>query len=60
PGWVAAFVLVRLFDVWKPWFIGQLDRRHDWAGVMLDDIAAGLVAGVAVLVAGGLAHGFLM
>jgi len=23
PGWVAAFVLFRLFDIWKPWLVGQ-------------------------------------
>ena len=22
PGWIAAFVLFRLFDIWKPWVIG--------------------------------------
>lgn len=60
PGWVAAFVLFRLFDIWKPWVIGRADRRGDAAGVMLDDLWAGLFAGIAVVVAAGVAHGLLM
>lgn len=44
--WVAAgFLLFRLFDVWKPFPIGWLDRRvHGGIGIMLDDAAAGLAA----------------
>ncbi|MFN0116144.1 MAG: phosphatidylglycerophosphatase A [Paracoccaceae bacterium] len=60
PGWVAAFLFFRLFDIWKPWLIGRADRRRDAAGVMLDDLWAGLFAGVAVCVAAGAAHGVLM
>ena len=60
PGWVAAFLLFRLFDIWKPWIIGRIDRMEDVRGVMLDDMAAGVFAGLGVLAAAGLAHGFLM
>jgi phosphatidylglycerophosphatase A len=60
PGWVAAFLLFRLFDVWKPWIIGRIDRMTDVRGVMLDDMVAGVFAGIGVLVAAGLAHGLLM
>ncbi len=60
PGWVAAFVLFRLFDIWKPWLVGRADRRHDAAGVMLDDLWAGLFAGLGVIVAAGVAHGILL
>lgn len=59
PGWVAAFAFFRLFDIWKPWIIGRADRRGDAAGVMLDDLLAGLFAGVAVMLAAGLYHGVL-
>ncbi len=59
PGWVAAFVLFRLFDIWKPWLVGRADRRHDPAGVMLDDLWAGLFAGLCTLVAAGLYHGLM-
>ena len=60
PGWVAAFLLFRLFDVWKPWIIGRIDRMADVRGVMLDDMVAGVFAGIGVLAAAGLAHGLLM
>lgn len=60
PGWVAAFLLFRLFDVWKPWIIGRIDRMTDVRGVMLDDMMAGVFAGVGVLIAAGVAHGLLM
>lgn len=60
PGWVAAFVFFRLFDIWKPWLVGHADRRGDPAGVMLDDLWAGLFAGVAVLLTAALSHGVLM
>lgn len=57
PAWAAAFLLFRLFDVWKPGPIGWADRRHDPAGVMLDDLIAGFFAGICVLALGGLYHG---
>lgn len=41
----AGFVLFRLLDIVKPWPIGWLDRRvHGGLGIMLDDVAAGMVA----------------
>ncbi len=47
-GWqwiVAGFLLFRLFDIWKPWPIGWLDRRVGGGlGIMLDDLLAGLFA----------------
>lgn len=49
PWWavVAGFVLFRLFDVWKPWPIRWLDRHiKGGAGVMLDDLAAGIAAAI--------------
>ena len=60
PGWLAAFLFFRLFDIWKPWLVGRADRRHDAAGVMLDDLWAGIFAGIATILAAGLAHGVLM
>jgi len=56
PGWVAAFIFFRIFDIWKPWLVGRADRRGDPAGVMLDDLWAGIFAGFSVILAGGLAH----
>lgn len=60
PGWVGAFVFFRLFDIWKPWLVGRADRRGDPAGVMLDDLWAGLFAGIAVFISAGIAHGVIM
>jgi len=60
PGPVAAFLLFRLFDIWKPWLVGRADRRHDPAGVMLDDLWAGVFAGLCTLVLAGLYHAVLM
>lgn len=42
-GWVvAAFVLFRLADIYKPGPIGTLDRRlHSGLGIMADDLLAG-------------------
>ena len=41
---IIAFALFRLFDIWKPGLIGQADQRGDAAGVMLDDVWAGVYA----------------
>ena len=60
PAWVAAFLFFRLFDIWKPWIIGWADARDDATGVMLDDLIAGVFAGVATLLAAALAHGVLV
>lgn len=59
PGWIAAFALFRLFDIWKPGPIGWADRRGDALGVMLDDVIAGVFAAVGVWVLGGLYHAVL-
>ena len=48
PGWIAAFVLFRLFDIWKPGPVGWADRRGDALGVMLDDVIAGVMAAIGV------------
>lgn len=59
PGWIAAFVLFRLFDIWKPWLVGWADRRGDPLGVMLDDVIAGILAALGVMALAGLYHGVL-
>lgn len=60
PGWVAAFVFFRLFDIWKPWLVGRADARGDADGVMIDDLWAGIFAGVAVVISAGIAHGVFL
>ncbi len=53
-GWfwvVLGFVLFRLFDIWKPWPIGYLDRRvSGGVGIMLDDLLAALYASIVMQV----------
>lgn len=59
PAWVAPFLLFRLFDIRKPWLVGRADRRGDAVGVMLDDLWAGLFAGISSVILAGLFHGVL-
>lgn len=42
---VAGFLLFRLFDIWKPFPIRQVqDRLHGGPGTMFDDVLAGVYA----------------
>lgn len=56
-GWmgiVAAVVLFRVLDIWKPWPIDLLENlRPAGLGIMADDVAAGLLAGSVVWLALG-------
>ena len=60
-GWIWAlvgFAVFRLFDIWKPWPIRQLDHAVGGGlGIMLDDLVAAvwgaLVLAVAMYIAGG-------
>lgn len=60
PAWVVPFVLFRLFDIWKPGWVGRADRRGDGAGVMLDDLVAGAFAALGALVMAGIYHGIIL
>ncbi|MBC6407583.1 MAG: phosphatidylglycerophosphatase A [Rhodobacteraceae bacterium] len=57
PGWIAAFLLFRLFDIWKPGPVVWADRRGDAWGVILDDAIAGAMAGLGVVALAGIWHG---
>lgn len=59
PGWVTAFLAFRLFDIWKPGPVGWADRRGGPMGVMLDDVIAGVFAGIVVVIGAGISHGVL-
>lgn len=41
-----AFLLFRLFDIWKPWPISAAEKLPGGFGVMMDDVGAGLAAAV--------------
>lgn len=48
---VAAFALFRLFDILKPWPVSFFDQKMPGAkGVMLDDVAAGIMAAISLLI----------
>lgn len=45
-----AFILFRLFDIWKPWPIRWLDRHYTSGfGVMIDDVAAGIAGMIGMI-----------
>lgn len=45
PGYASAFLLFRLFDIWKPFPIRYADRHiHGGFGVMFDDLLAAIYA----------------
>lgn len=47
-GVIVAFVLFRLFDIFKPYPIRKLERLHGGLGVMADDALAGIYAAVLI------------
>ena len=47
---LAGLLLFRLFDIWKPYPIRKLEKVKYGYGVMLDDILAGIYAGVLILI----------
>lgn len=55
PALLAGFALFRLFDIWKPWPIRRLQHLPGGWGVVADDLAAGLAAGVALFFGWGAA-----
>jgi phosphatidylglycerophosphatase A len=59
PGWVSAFLLFRLLDLWKPGPVGWAARRPGPAGVMLDDVFAGLITAALVMLMAAVAHRWL-
>lgn len=49
---VAGFVLFRLFDIWKPWPVRNFEKLPGGAGIVADDLAAGIY-GALILYIGG-------
>ncbi|HEX4439139.1 MAG TPA: phosphatidylglycerophosphatase A [Thermoanaerobaculia bacterium] len=52
--WIAAFVLFRLFDVWKPLGIRRIQSLPGGWGIVVDDILAGVYAFAVLVVLGRL------
>ncbi len=54
---IAAFVLFRLFDIWKPWPIRWLDARVKGGfGIMADDLLAAIYGAVLLALAAWMLH----
>ena len=51
-----SLVLFRLFDIWKPYPIRRLEALPAGTGIMLDDVAAGLLALLTALLLSHLLH----
>jgi phosphatidylglycerophosphatase A len=51
---LAAFVLFRLFDIWKPWPIRRLENLPEGAGIVVDDLGAGLYGAIILSASGSL------
>ena len=53
--WALCFGLFRLFDIWKPWPIRDLDHRlKGGLGIMLDDLVAALYTALLLVFVGWL------
>jgi len=50
--YLAAFLLFRLFDIWKPPPVRQLEALPGGVGIVADDLMAGLYAALVVFLAG--------
>jgi len=48
---IAAFVLFRLFDIWKPPPVRQLERLPEGTGIVVDDLMAGIYGALVLLLA---------
>ena len=50
--WLAALVLFRLFDIWKPWPVRRLEALPSGAGIVADDLMAGLYGALVLFLMG--------
>jgi phosphatidylglycerophosphatase A len=50
--WILGFFLFRLFDIWKPVPVRQLEKLPGGTGIMADDLMAGVYAAVVLYLAG--------
>jgi phosphatidylglycerophosphatase A len=60
PGLIAGFILFRLFDITKLGLVGWADRQHGAFGVMADDVIAGVIAALLLLLGRALWPEWLM
>ena len=50
--YLAAFLLFRLFDIWKPAPVRQLESLPGGIGIVADDLGAGAYAALVLFLAG--------
>jgi phosphatidylglycerophosphatase A len=50
--WIAAFLLFRTFDIWKPWPVRQLEQLPSGTGIVMDDVMAGVYAALVLYLVG--------
>ena len=49
-GIAVAFILFRAFDILKPWPVSIFGRMKSPAGILLDDVAAGILSAIIILI----------
>lgn len=49
-GIAVAFILFRTFDILKPWPVSIFDRMKSPTGILLDDVAAGMLSAILILI----------
>lgn len=49
---VAGFLLFRIFDIWKPWPVRQLEKLPEGIGIVADDLAAGVYGAIMLYIGG--------
>jgi phosphatidylglycerophosphatase A len=49
-GFILAFLLFRVLDIFKPWPIYLAERLHGGLGIVADDVVAGVLAGALILI----------
>jgi len=50
--WLAAFLLFRFFDIWKPPPVRRLEALPDGTGIVADDVMAGLYGALVLFLMG--------
>jgi phosphatidylglycerophosphatase A len=50
----AAFLLFRLFDIWKPWPVRNFEKLPEGVGIVADDLAAGIYGALILYIVGKL------
>ena len=51
-GWILAFCLFRIFDIWKPWPVRNLESLAEGTGIVADDCMAGVYGAVVLALLG--------